>query len=206
MIRINLLGETKDFTAYYFIQGLVFTVSVCIAGLVCFFVSTSASNDNLNLVSKKDNLERQAKRLAKKTKEVDGLDKKKKLLSDKLSTIAKLKAQKQAPVLVLDAITQVIPERAWIDTIIKREEGMEFRGTSLDNQTISVFIKQLDDSPFFSGVDLGFSRQVDQDGVPLKQFSLNGKLEDPLAANKKMIALRAGKQVKESEEDSETSE
>lgn len=196
MIRINLLGETKDYSAFYFIQCFIFAVSVCFALLTCFFISTGASNELANLESKKESLQRQEERLSKKTKEVEGLDNKKKLLSDKLSTIAKLKAQKQAPVLVLDAITQVIPERAWIDTIVKRGEGVEFRGTALDNQTISVFIKQLDDSPFFSGVDLIFSRQFDQEGVPLKQFSLNGNLEDPLAANREMIERKALKSPK----------
>ena len=182
MIRINLLGETKDFSVYYFFNAVALLGSLLAMAVICFLVSSNIGNQKADLLSKKDNLKRQENRLASKTKEVEGLESKKKLLSSKLSTIARLKASKQAPVLVLDALTKVIPERAWIKTISKRGESMEFSGTALDNQTVSVFIKELSSSPFFSSVDLIFSKQLQDGGVVLKEFSLNGKLEDALKA------------------------
>jgi len=188
MIRINLLGETKDYSVYYFLNAVSLLAALISTGVVCFLLSSDIGNQKADLISKQDNLKRQETRLATKTKEVEGLEQKKKLLSDKLSTIARLKALKQAPVLVLDALTKEIPERAWVKTIVKRGETMEFQGVALDNQTVSVFIKELNTSPFFSSVDLVVSKQLEQDGVALKEFSLNGKLEDALKANKAMLS------------------
>lgn len=197
MIRINLLGETKDYSIYYFFNAVSLLAALAVTLTVCLLYLSNISNEKADLLSKQDNLKRQETRLAKKTKEVEGLEEKKKLLSSKLSTIARLKALKQAPVLVLDALTREIPERAWVDTVSKRGETMEFRGVALDNQTVSVFIKELNTSPFFSSVDLIFSRQIEDQGVALKEFSLSGKLEDALKANNAVLSENSAEEKKE---------
>jgi Tfp pilus assembly protein PilN len=197
MIRINLLGETKDLTAFYAVQILVFSLSMFFVLGVFFVLRTQAGNEIFDLESKKENLETQRAQLAKKTKEVDGLDDKRKALAEKLSAIAKLKALKQSPVLVLDVLTKTIPERAWVKSIGKRTDSMDFTGVALDNQTISVFIKNLADSPFFSTVDLVYSKQMVQDGVGLKEFSLEAKLSDPLKANAELTKKQQQQEAQE---------
>ena len=106
--------------------------------------------------------------------------KKKKFLSDKLTTIAKLKAKRQGPVQVLDNVTVTIPERAWVTNLSQTTTAMEFKGLAIDPQTVSEFMRNLGDSVFFTTVDLDYSRQFIRDGVKLQEFSIVANLVDAL--------------------------
>ena len=58
---------------------------------------------------------------------------------------------------------------------------MEIRGLALDPQTVSNFMRKLEETPSFGEVDLSYSKQTLKDGVPIQEFSVLAKLENPLA-------------------------
>ncbi len=172
MIRINLLGEKIDRTGVYVIQAAVFGAAVFLVSLGCVlfhgqYSSQKDTQDN-NVVS----LKGQLSKLKVQTAKVSGLEQKEKLLREKLLTIAKLKANKQGPVHVLDELTRAIPERAWLRSAVQEQEGIAFTGVALDNQTISDFMTSLNSSPYFGSAELSYSEQDTHEGVKVQNFSV----------------------------------
>lgn len=197
MIRINLQGEKKDMTLIYAAHIAAIASSSFLLLVVFFFLQISASSKEEEGQMRTQTLHAQDTKLSAITKEVESLDEKRKWIAEKLTTIARLKAFKQEPVKVLDALTNSTPDKAWIKTIVKRGESIEFTGVALDNQTISLLMKQLDDQPFFDKIDLVFSKQYFKDGVGLKEFSLRGGLSDPLKVNQQTAAPAPAPEKKE---------
>lgn len=180
MIRINLLGEKKDKTPVYVLQiGAFLAVLLLLgSGLSVFHGGLAAKFDLLE--NEKVLLEAREKKLTERTKHVEELDKSRKLLTEKLITIARLKSKKQGPVRVLDDLTLSIPERAWLTSVEQKGDSLQLSGVALDPQTVSVFMGTLKNSKYFAGVDLIYSRQYLREGVKLQQFSLSARLTNML--------------------------
>ena len=185
MIRINLLGEKKDNRALYALQLLIFGGFVAIALFTCMALHFSAASDLSNVESERSLLESRAQKLREKTKTINELEAKRKLLAEKLMTISTLKAKKQGPVRVLDNITTTIPERAWLLKLNQKGDVLEFNGVALDNQTIAHFIKDLTASPYFTSVDLVYSKEYMKENVGLVEFLLSARLGNMLKLNLK---------------------
>jgi len=184
MIRLNLLDEKVDKTGLYLLQGLAAGVALFLATGACFLNYQSMSSKLSLLESEKESLETKLKELKKVTLEVEGLEEKKGLLREKLLTIANLKANKSGPVQLLDDLNLAIPDRAWLENVKQSEGKVEIEGVALDNQTVSDFMENLEASDFFSGVDLGYSNQIEKDNVKLQSFALVAKRVSQLEIQK----------------------
>jgi len=193
MIRINLLGEKVDRSGAIAVHGLALGAAALLVIFVCFLVQSSLSTRIELATTQKSLLETQVNRLREKTKKVEGLEKDKKLLSEKLTTIARLKAKKTGPVHLLDDITTDIPERSWLTGIKQKSDALEFAGVALDPQTVSSFMTKLGTSLWIGGVELVFSKQAIRDNVPVQEFSLLVKLRNALDASKPKGAEESGK-------------
>lgn len=187
MIRINLLGETKDNVVAHTLQ-LIGAGAVCVLMMFGCFIHYQSTTSTLELaLNEKSLLNVQVEKLRAKTKKVEDLEKNKKLLREKLMTIARLKAKKHGPVHVMNDITQAIPRAAWITAISQKSDALEFQGFAVDPQTISTFMRSLELSPYFASVDLLDSRLSPKDGVPVQKFTLSVRLRNALDV-KKLIA------------------
>jgi type IV pilus assembly protein PilN len=180
MIRVNLLGEKKDMSLQYLVEGGAFLGILAVTLFGCFIAYDSAVRRVDELHKEKANLEQQLSQLARQTKEVDDLEKKRKTLKQKLTTISRLKAKKHGPIHLLSAINDAIPTRAWL-TEMKEGAGMlAMTGIALDNQTVAMFMEKLEQSDYFETVDLHHTRQVVLDEVKMNEFSINAKIQDLL--------------------------
>lgn len=184
MIRINLLGEKQDNAVIHTLQVFAFGCVMVLTMAACY-VHYSSTATELELAQReKTLLNQRLVALREKTKKVENLEKSKVLLKEKLMTISELKAKKNGPVHILHDITQAIPQQAWLTGVSQKSDALEFQGFALDNQTISVFMKTLEASPYFGAVDLVDSRLQKKDGVPLQKFILLVKLRSALEARK----------------------
>lgn len=114
--------------------------------------------------------------LDKKSAELAKLETERKELEEKLKTIATLEARKVGPVNVLSDLSDAAPEQVWL-LEFKESGGLAtITGLGLDDQTIANFMRKLDGSPYFDGVDLVETAQSELDGVQLKRFVVNARL------------------------------
>jgi len=171
MIKINLLGEQRDRSASYLVHAV---------GLIClvFIFLVASAWTSAHLVSTKGEIEfarstkdSQLAKLKQKTQKVEDLEKKKKLLGEKLEVIAQLKLKKQGPVKILDQIASRIPEKAWLTGIVQKEEIIELTGVAIDGQVVSDFVSSMRESKLVADADNVKTEQVLRDDVKLQKFS-----------------------------------
>lgn len=189
MIRINLFGEEEDRSAANALQLLIALGALMLTIVICFFVQTEANSKLSKYEEDKIKLEESLKRLKKVTEKVNGLESNKKLLEEKLRTIATLKVKKHGPVHILDEVNNAVPERAWLTSFSQRENSLNISGVAFDNQTISQFMERLKQSSYFTDVDLLQSLQhMGKDNVKLKNFVLKVNIRD-------LLSLQTGQEM-----------
>ena len=184
MIKINLLGEEIDRSGLYLLQFIGFLGALALAIGACYAFQSGRNSHLAELESRKSQLEIKLARLKKETKEAEELEEKKQFLKDKLTTIATLKANKYGPVRMMDDINGAIPERAWLKEVTEKNKELELKGVALDNQTVSSFMVDLENSPFFKNVDLGESVEIVKDDVKLRNFVIKANVVNSLDHDK----------------------
>jgi type IV pilus assembly protein PilN len=154
MIRINLLDETEDKTALYVLQTFAYCCVLVVAFGACAVYQSDLEEGRSFLSGEKFKLTKELKSLQVKTKEVRDLQDKEKLLKEKLSTIALLKARKHGPVHVLHDLAMAIPEEAWVGEISENKGALEIYGAALDEHVVAAFMYNLEKSRYFESVSL----------------------------------------------------
>lgn len=176
MIKINLLGETTvvDHTAKVILAGYV--GSVLLFCLIFFGLNMSVNSNIEQLTGKNNELQARLDELKETTKEVRGLEAKKKELSEKLRIIATLKRNKIGPVRVMDDFNTALPDKAWVTNLKEQGGLLKIIGFALDNQTIAGFMKGLEASSYFETVELVQTKQTEKYGVKIAEFTLQTKV------------------------------
>jgi type IV pilus assembly protein PilN len=176
MIKINLLGTSTviDYTGQYIVAGFVASVLASLGVFYMLLSSTSAAIDELN--TKTQSLQSELAHVQKITKEVKDLETKKAEFNRKLVVIAKLKKNKLGPVRVLDDLNMALPEKAWLTEVKEQDNSLQITGRALDNQTVATFIRELEKSDYFGERSNEILKQIDQDGVKIKEFSFLTKI------------------------------
>jgi len=111
--------------------------------------------------------------LKKKVEEVEGYEKKKRLLEDKIRVIEQLRKNQGGPVRLLDYLSQGLdPVKVWL-TSMEGDTQVMVVGRALTNDDIVEFIKNLQQSNYFSSVTLQESVQALEDGVTVYSFRIS---------------------------------
>jgi len=176
MIKLNLLGEPPglDRTTYRWLGAYgASMVLLLVLGVTTHSLTASRI---ASLEEETSSLNTELLRLKKETKEVRELDAKRKELHAKIDVIARLKLTKVGPVRVLDDLNQAVPERVWLTEIAESAAVLKMSGYALDNQTIAAFMKELESSDFFDTVELVETKQMERNGVKMKLFTLESKI------------------------------
>lgn len=111
--------------------------------------------------------------------EVKEFKKKKRDLEEKIEVISQLEERQRGPVRVLHELARVIPDQIWIERLKDSGGALSLEGVAIDNQTIARFMTDLEASPWFQGVRLEVTRQVNRGDVALKSFSIQASVAYP---------------------------
>jgi len=93
------------------------------------------------------------------SKEIEKVKKRRVELEKKLQVINDLSMQKTGPVEVLDELSMLLPEKAWIGSFTNTGEKVVIDGTAVDNTIIAEFMKRLQGSKHYTDVELVLSQQ-----------------------------------------------
>ena len=219
MIKINLLGNDTaiDNSGVFLLGGYLLSMAACL--LICFVLYSSSASEVSQLTEDTNRLKSQLAKLKETTKEVHGLESKREDLNNKLAVIATLRRSKVGPVRVLDDLNMAVPDRAWLSEIKEASGLLKISGVALDNQTVSLFMKDLEASDYFDNIELVESKQAlakasdpsqlvdlakgeSSDAVKINQFVLQTRV---LYAGKlKALELAAAKDAKDKEAKGDT--
>lgn len=190
MIRINLLPTEEveraaDQRQQIATVGLVAVIAVF--GFVLFHSVQAArfatTQRRLNQVNQ------ELQQIAGQFGDVVKMEAQQKELEEKLKVITQLEAKSSGPVRMLADLSSATPDKLWLTEFNETGGTIKMLGFGVDEQTIADFLRRLDASAYFRGVDLEETTQVTQDGVKQKKFTLKAQVnylgEKPGSAPKK---------------------
>ncbi len=196
MIRVNLLpvreAQRKERLRSQLSILVLSAIAVC---LVCagIYITTS-----MKISAKQDEnaqIQKEIKDLKKKIGKVDRLKRLKADLEKKLKVLAQLKANRKGPVHLMDELSIALPEKLWLDKYSKKGNRIRIQGVGLNEPIVADFMRRLEASPYYGGVELEVtSQKKKKGGLKVYNFKLKAKPEDPDAKKKKAeAAKKAGK-------------
>lgn len=178
MIRINLLPVRKTQKTKSVQQQLLVAVGIILTTIIASIVWTaavsSAAEEKKQRVAEKD---RELQQLDKIIGEVNEFTAKKEELEEKLQVIENLRKSKTGPVKALDDLATEIPNRVWLDSIKEKSGTVVIQGSAIDPEDVSAFMKSLQKSRYFSGVDLSYSKSKPKEGVTIYEFEIKCQVD-----------------------------
>jgi len=175
MIRINLLpfrlARKKENIRR---QVSVFLLSILLICLVMVWYTLGMDKEIVHTQNKIKSVKAQIALYKEKADQVTALKAKLKRLKEKLTIVASLKTRKNEQQILLEELADgIVAERMWLENLTADARHVVLKGVAFDNPTIADFMKNLEASPLFSGVDLKRSvGRTFQDDVDLKTFEV----------------------------------
>ena len=170
MIRINLLpfraarkkeNVRRQVSIYVLSVGFLFIV------MAYFFLQLNSTLNGLK--EEEQRLQAELKTYEATIRRIAELEKKIKEIRNKLDVIKELEKNKTGPVHLLDEIAAAVPrERVWLTSLKESAGILTLTGTAMDNETVALFMTNLEQSDHISTVDLQSSRLRN-----LPQYRLN---------------------------------
>ncbi len=176
MIKINLLPTKKTRRRSSIQQQLAAFVVVLVGLAIMLFMVYSSEQDKVSLLmQQKTKVTADMKHLEEIIGDINTIQEKKVDLKKKLEIIEMLKKQKIGPVRILDELSTIIPKRVWLASLMENGNQLQMSGRATDHKEVAVFMKNLENSPFFSNVSLLYINQATgaTGGVSVMSFELN---------------------------------
>lgn len=167
MIKINLLPyrdiiRKKNLINHAVIAGSTLVASLLLILIVHIIMTSKISGVGSEIVRVDAEIASNKKIMA----EIEKLKAEKELYRTQFEIIEKLKKDKRGPVILLDELSDKIPDKIWLLSVKQKGSTIELKGAALDNRFVSKFMSDLESSPYFSRVDLITTEQ---------KFSKKGK-------------------------------
>ena len=180
MIRINLLpiraAQKKEKLRS---QLIVMVLALMLVGLACGAVYIQQQQTNENLQIEIADINRRNAELQERIGEVRDYEKRKAELEQQLKVLAELKSDKTGPVRLLDDLSNALPEELWLTSFSEQNGSIDLAGVADTEQTVALFMQQLERSGHFSGVELTVTEQTTVGNRRMQRFSLKGRAVTP---------------------------
>lgn len=155
MIRLNLLPLKETERAIGRRQQLSLVALGVAVALLIMIVPFIIQGRRISMLDTQiEQLNKEIQQYNTQVKEVHELDRLKKEVQTKLSIIQDLNRKRGGPSRVLDDLSGAAPDNLWLIDFTENNSQATLTGLALDNETIARFMRQLQTSPYFYGVDL----------------------------------------------------
>jgi type IV pilus assembly protein PilN len=186
MIRINLL-PVKAAQKKEMLQGqmIVVVLAMIVTLGICAVAYTYVTGEVEERQARIDQKQAEIQQLKKKIGEVNRFKKRQKALRAKLDVLDQLKASRVGPLYVLDALYEALPEKLWLTKFQEGSGRASMSGIGVNEETVAQFMRNLEESDFFSDVELKVTKQIVQDNIKFQQFDLSCKTANDKPVKKK---------------------
>lgn len=178
MIRINLLpvrASKKKETAVQQIAIFIISIVVALVIVLSFWAvklgQISSTRNDINAANAK------IAELKSKIGKLDELKKLKEEVKKKLDVLETLRKNKTGPASRLATLSDVTPEQVWLEKYKETGTGVSLTGIAFNEELIAQYIRALEASPSYQGVELVVSEQKNLETVKLKGFELKFAIE-----------------------------
>ena len=182
MIHINLLpvraAQKKErMISQLVVLGVVLTVVIAGCFLLQSLLGGKIDDQRAQISLAQDELNA----LNRKIGEVNKVKNMQKELQGKLDILAELKAKKTGPVRILDELSRAIPDNVWISSFREAGGQVSIAGQGTTEEVVAEFLRSLEDSDYFKGVELAVIEQQGGAQGQLQSFSLTCQTDMPAA-------------------------
>ena len=179
MIRINLLPfraarKRENIKRQITIYALVVVLVIVAIG----WLSINLFKQVSDLKDEETRLNAELATFKKELDELRSLDQKIKEIKTKLNVIKELEKGKTGPVLLLSEIADAVPkDKLWLNSLRESGGTLSLSGTAMDNETVSLFMTNLEKSEHITTVDMQsvVLREIQQYRLKVSDFVLSCK-------------------------------
>ncbi|MED5262887.1 MAG: PilN domain-containing protein [Myxococcota bacterium] len=185
MIEVNLLPHREARRlAEVRRLGLILAASIGLALVGVGFVHSNMARQSELATASVRQLEADLDRFKPQQEKVAEFKLKKRALEEKLDAIRALELARQGPLRLLGEIGKQTPDRLWLTQLNASGGEVVLGGASLDTSVVADFLRNLNDSSYFTEVDLNrTAREREFRGVKLVNFTIKVRfVEAPEAA------------------------
>lgn len=186
MIEINLLPHRESRRIAELRQTFaILFLGLVVAGGGIFFVSRDL---NANLERAETNvkqLEAAIEQFKPQQAKVAKFKKQRKRLEEKIDVIQGLERARTGPVRLFDELSLLTPERLWLRSLKTKGHKITLEGSSLDTGIVADFLRSMNQSEFFTEVDL--KRTIggkNVGGVKVVKFKISAEFMNPKVGKK----------------------
>jgi type IV pilus assembly protein PilN len=172
MIRINLLPfRTERKKENVRRQASLFLLSMVLVLLVLGYYNWSLNSKIGKLSKRIETTNAELKKYNEINKEIARIKKNLEVLRKKMAVIAQLEADRHAPVVLMDTMTEVlVAKRMWFTNLRVQDRTVSIDGIALDEKTVADFMVRLQNSGLFSNVELKSVKRKLVEKSNLKSF------------------------------------
>jgi type IV pilus assembly protein PilN len=169
MIRINLLPFRAARKRENIRQQIsVYIGTVLLALSVIGFLSIQKISQVSDKKAEEESLKSEIVSYQKEIEELKAVEKKTKEVNLKLDVIKELEKGKTGPVLLLADVADSVPKgKLWLRSYSEKKGSLSLVGTAMDNETVALFMSNLEKTQQITTVDLESAEQRD-----IAQYSL----------------------------------
>lgn len=155
MAQINLLPWREELRQEKKKEFLVQLAGVCMFAIViCFLWVQSVESSISSQLQRNQILEGEIAVLQKQVVEIKDLKKRRKELLDRMKVIQDLEGKRSVIVHYFDEFAKSMPDGVFITSLKRTANSFSIQGISESNQRISAFMRNLDESLWFSNPNL----------------------------------------------------
>jgi len=190
MIRINLLPFRAARKRENIRQQIsVYIGIVILVLLVIGFLSIQKIGQASDKKAEEESLKSEIVSYQKEIEELKAVEKKTKEVKIKLDVIKELEKGKTGPVLLLADVADSVPKgKLWLKSYSEKKGSLSLTGTAMDNETVALFMSNLEKTQQITTVDLESAEQRDipQYNIKVSDFVLKcGTVAEEKATAKK---------------------
>ena len=177
MIKINLLpvrAAKKKETAIQ--QIAIFCISV---GVVAAVVISMYLIKQVQISSTKGDIATAKTKISELKTKIGKLEELKTLkdqVKKKLDVLTQLRRNKTGPAQRLATLSDITPEQLWLTGYTENGFNVKITGVAFSEELIATFMRRIEATTDFMGVELVVSEQLNSGGTKLKRFELTCKL------------------------------
>jgi Tfp pilus assembly protein PilN len=190
MIRINLLGRARPKAARQAVpleatlQLVFFVLSLVVAGGILYYDWHSMAQQSAEVRAQIQRLNGEKARLEQLKAQVDGSEKQRLVLQQRISIIEELQRNRSGGQELLDALARTVSrtDTLWLTSLQRRGNALTLQGSAGSIVAVANFITQLKRSGYFDQVEIKDSEQdAAVTAVQMFTFTLNAQFSLPQA-------------------------
>jgi type IV pilus assembly protein PilN len=196
MIRINLLPvkaaqKKEKLKSQLLIAAASVLVTLALCAMAYLQLLSWVEEARTNVEDKKMEITR----LMKTIGEANEYKKRQEALQAKLDVLDKLEKSRSGPVILLDELYKAMPDKLWLESFKENGQKANLAGLGINEETVALFMRNLEVSTAFANISLKGTQQVVKDGIKLNRFDIECDLENKQVDVAVPMDVKKGKAV-----------